>query len=61
MNPRRVAASVATGLAAGLAVRLLRGFPWALAGVVALAVAILSGMALRTVAQLRDIWGPDRR
>ena len=61
MNPRRIAWAVAAGLAAGLAVRFLRQFPWALSGVVALAVGILTGMTLRTVAQLREIWGRDRR
>jgi hypothetical protein len=61
VNPRRIAWAVAAGLAAGLAVRFARHFPWALSGVVALAVGILTGMTLRTVAQLREIWGRDRR
>ena len=41
MNPRRIAWAVVAGLAAGLAVRFARQFPWALSGVVALAVGIL--------------------
>jgi len=61
MSPRRIALAVAAGLAAGLAVRLARGFPWALSGVVALATGILAGMTLRTLAQLREIWSRDRR
>ncbi|MBP1643020.1 MAG: hypothetical protein H6Q03_1689 [Acidobacteria bacterium] len=61
MNPRRIAWAVAAGVAAGLGVRYLRHFPWALSGVVALAVGILTGMTLRTVAQLREIWDRDRR
>lgn len=61
LNPRRIAWAVAAGVLAGLGVRAFRHFPWALAGVVALAAGILTGMTLRTVAQLREIWSKDRR
>jgi hypothetical protein len=58
MSLARAAAVVGVGLAAALATRYLRAFPWSLAGIAGLAAAVLTGMSLRTWDQLVKVWRP---
>ena len=58
MSLARAAAVVGVGLAAALATRYLRDFPWSLAGIAGLAAAVLAGMSLRTWDQLVRVWRP---
>lgn len=58
MSLARVAAVVALGVATALALRFGRGHPWYMAGIAGFAVAMLSGMFLRTWDQLVRAWRP---
>lgn len=60
MSRGRAALVVAAGVGAALVVHFARGLPWALAGIIGLAVGILAQMSLRTWDQLRRIWGEPR-
>jgi len=58
MTLSRLAMVVALGAATALTLRVGRGYPWFMAGIAGLAVAVLGGMALRTLDQLLRIWRP---
>lgn len=57
---RRLALAVLVGIATAAWLRLGREFPLALAAIAGLAVGMLAAMALRTVAQLRELWRTHR-
>ena len=58
MRVSRLALVVALGVATALTLRVSRGFPWYMAGIAGLAVAVLGGMMLRSLDQLLRIWRP---
>jgi len=58
MRLSRLAMVVALGVATALTLRVGRGYPGYMAGIAGLAVAVLGGMTLRVVDQLRRIWRP---
>ena len=49
-------AAVVAGLLAILILHFGRGFPWSLAGIVGVAVAVLTASALRTSQRLVRLW-----
>ncbi len=61
MRLSRLAMVVALGVATALTLRVGRGYPGYMAGIAGLAVAVLGGMTLRVVDQLRRIWRPRDR
>lgn len=54
----RVGIAAAAGLAAVLWLHLTRGYPYSLAVVVGLAVALLTWAILRTARRLKDLYQP---
>ena len=59
---RELAIGVGVAVAALLALRFARGFPWSLAAISGLAVGVLGAVADRTARQLAALWrGPDSR
>lgn len=58
---RAAVISLIAGAAALLILRLVRGYPWSLAAIAAVAVAVLVAAGFRTFAQLARVWGPRGR
>jgi len=56
---RQALVALAAGTAGALAMRLVKGFPWSLAAVVGLAMAVLAVSAWRTAERLRRVWSDD--
>ena len=52
------ALSISCGVVALLVFRLARGYPWWLAAIASVAIAVLVAIGVRTIARLVALWAP---